>query len=612
MNLTFVDYKSLCLYQNKLTNITVNKIFKTSNTRLWPRSTTAQNRLCKVPCETSSSLADYVEALNGEPMQSLEGVVRCSANYVPLSPISFLERAADVYRERTSIVYGNFKYTWEETYHRCVKLASALNNLGISRGDVIATLAPNVPAMLELHFAVPMAGAIICPFNTRLDANMLSTLLKHSGAKILFIDCQLLEMAEEAIYLLKKTHSKVPQLVVISVPGSRCEYENLVEGGVTEFSIIRPNDECDPISINYTSGTTSNPKGVVYSHRGAYLGAVNSVFMRGMREMPTYLWSVPMFHCNGWCFSWGSAIVGGTNVCLHRCNPKDIFDNIVLHNVTHMDAAPTVLNMIVNCPLADQKPLPHKVEILTGGSPPPATILSKIEELGFHVSHLYGLTETYGPGTLCSWKPEWDQLPLEEQTKLKARQGVKLFTIEEVDVKDPITMESVKCDGNSIGEVMFRGNTVMSGYFKDSKATSEAFNGGWFRSGDLAIKHPDGYIEVKDRYKDIIISGGENISTIEIETVIYSHPSVLEVAVVARPDDHWGQTPCAFVKLKDGVHANGKEIIEYCRDRMPHYMSPRTVVFDDLPRNSTGKVQKFVLREKAKMMGSLTSEKVLL
>ncbi|GJZ84082.1 probable acyl-activating enzyme 1, peroxisomal [Tanacetum coccineum] len=545
-------------------------------------------------------------------MQSLEGVVRCSANYVPLSPISFLERAADVYRERKSIVYRNIKYTWEETYRRCVKLASALNRLGISRGDVIATLAPNVPAMLELHFAVPMAGAIICPLNTRLDANMLSTLLKHSGAKILFVDCQLLEMAEEAIYLLKKTHSKVPQLVVISEPDSRCEYENLVEGGVTEFSIIRPNDECDPISINYTSGTTSNPKGVVYSHRGAYLGAVNSVFMRGMRELPTYLWSVPMFHCNGWCFSWGSAIVGGTNVCLRRCNPKDIFDNIVLHNVTHMDAAPTVLNMIVNCPLADQKPLPHKVEILTGGSPPPATILSKIEELGFHVSHLYGLTETYGPGTLCSWKPEWDQLPLEEQTKLKARQGVKLFTIEEVDVKDPITMESVKCDGNSIGEVMFRGNTVMSGYYKDSKATTEAFNGGWFRSGDIAIKHPDGYIEVKDRYKDIIISGGENISTIEIETVIYSHPSVLEVAVVARPDDHWGQTPCAFVKLKDGVHVNGKEIIEYCRDRMPHYMSPRTVVFDDLPRNSTGKVQKFVLREKAKMMGSLASQKVLL
>ncbi|PWA90244.1 AMP-dependent synthetase/ligase, AMP-binding enzyme C-terminal domain protein [Artemisia annua] len=611
MNLTYADYNG-CLYQNKFTNTTVNKIFKTSNTRLWPRSPIAKSRFCKARCETSFSLAESAEVLNGEPRQSLEGVVRCSANYVPLSPVSFLERAADVYRERTSIVYGNIKYTWEETHHRCVKLASALNHLGISRGNVIATLAPNVPAMLELHFAVPMAGAIICALNTRLDANMLSTLLKHSGAKILFVDCQLLEMAEEAINLLKKTHSEQPKLVVISEPGSQCEYENLVERGVTEFSIIRPNDESDPISINYTSGTTSSPKGVVFSHRGAYLAAVNSVFVRGMREMPTYLWSVPMFHCNGWCFSWGSATVGVTNVCLRRCNPKDIFDNIVLHNVTHMDAAPTVLNMIVNSLLTDQKPLPHKVEILTGGSPPPATILSKIEELGFHVSHIYGLTETYGPGTLCSWKPEWDQLPLEEQAKLKARQGMKLFTFEEVDVKDPITMESVKCDGNSIGEVMFRGNTVMSGYFKDPKATSEAFNGGWFRSGDLAIKHPDGYIEVKDRYKDIIISGGENICTIEVETVIYSHPSVLEVAVVARPDDHWGQTPCAFVKLKDGVHVNGQEIIEYCRDRMPHYMSPRTVVFDDLPRNSTGKVQKFVLREKAKMMGSLTYEKVLL
>ncbi|KAI3792539.1 hypothetical protein L2E82_06421 [Cichorium intybus] len=421
--------------------------------------------------------------------------------------------------------------------------------------------------------------------------------------------------AEEAVNLLKiNMDSKPPFIVVISkqdslsplTPTCNYEYESLLEGGATEFSIIRPNNECDPISLNYTSGTTSRPKGVVNSHRGAYLSSIASVFIRDMREMPTYLWTLPMFHCNGWCFSWGVAIVGGTNVCLRRCDPKDIFNSIVLHKVTHMDGAPTVLNMIVNTPVTDRKPLPHEVKILTGGAPPPPTIISNIEKLGFRVSHIYGLTETYGPGTSCLWKPDWERLPHEEQMKLKARQGVKILVMEEVVVKDPITMKSVNSDGKSLGEVMFRGNTVMSGYLKDARATEESFAAGWFRSGDLAVKHPDGYIEVKDRSKDIIISGGENICTIEVETVIYSHPAVLEVAVVARPDDHWGQTPCAFVKLKNGVRVDPQEIIQYCRDCMPHYMAPKTVIFDDLPRNSTGKVQKFVLREKAKLMGSLS------
>ncbi|KAI3792465.1 hypothetical protein L2E82_06345 [Cichorium intybus] len=568
-----------------------------------------------VRCQSSSKgsrLGESENEFHGKSWRSSEGVVRCSANYVPLSPISFFERAADVYRDRTSVIYGRIKYTWEETHCRCVKLASALNQLGVSRGDVVATLAPNVPAMIELHFAVPMAGAIICALNTRLDPNMLSKLVSHSEAKILFVDHHLLHIADEAINLLK-TESKLPLVVVISEPDSQSpstrngkyEYESLVEGGVTDFSIIRPNDECDPISLNYTSGTTSRPKGVVFSHRGAYLSSIASVFMREIQERPTYLWTLPMFHCNGWCFLWGVAVVGGTNVCLRRCDPKDIFNNIVLHDVTHMDGAPTVLNMLANAPVTDQKPLPHKVKILTGGASPPPTIISKIENLGFRVSHIYGLTETYGPGTSCLWKPEWESLNLEERLKLKARQGVKAFVMEKVDVKDPITMESVKCDGKSLGEVMFRGNTVMSGYLKDLKATKEAFKGGWFRSGDIAVKHSDGYIEVKDRCKDIIISGGENICTIEVETVIYSHPGVLEAAVVARPDDHWGETPCAFVKLKEGFCVDGEEIIEYCRDRMPHYMAPRSVVFDDLPRNSTGKVQKFVLREKAKLMGSL-------
>ncbi|KAF5797563.1 putative AMP-dependent synthetase/ligase, AMP-binding enzyme domain-containing protein [Helianthus annuus] len=615
MDLTVMDYNGsgFCNYKFSSymsTNITTHKIFEKSNTRIPVVCTATPNCSEKVQCAiTSSQLVESGEEMNGK-WRSLEGMVSGSANYVPLSPISFLERAAEVYRERKSIIYGSITYTWQETHNRCVKLASTLNHIGVSRGDVVATLAPNVPAMLELQFAVPMAGAIICNLNTRLDPNMLSTLLKHSEAKILFVDYQLLQVTEEAIDILKKTQSKHPVVVIISDPGSLCEYESLVDSGETEFSIIRPNNECDPISLNYTSGTTSRPKGVVFSHRGAYLSAISSVFMRGMGEMPTYLWSLPIFHCNGWCFSWGMAIVGVTNVCIRRCDPKEIFDNILHHNVTHMDGVPTVLNMIANSLSTYQKQLPHKVDILTGGAPPPPTIILKMEELGFHVRHVYGLTETGGPSTKNLWKPEWDRLPREEQMEIKARQGVPSFVTEEVDVKDPVTMESVKCDRKSLGEVMFRGNTIMSGYFKDLKATEEAFAGGWFRSGDLAVKHPDGYIEVKDRCKDIIISGGENICTIEVETVIYSHPGVLEVAVVARPDDHWGQTPCAFVKLKDGVDVDGQEIIEYCRDRMPHYMAPRTVVFDDLPRNSTGKVQKFVLREKANLMGSLCYQKV--
>ncbi|XP_076903215.1 putative CoA ligase CCL13 [Bidens hawaiensis] len=465
--------------------------------------------------------------------------------------------------------------------------------------------------MQELHFAVPMAGAVLCTLNTRHDSNMLATLLTHSETKILFVDDQFLDTALTALDHLNTTHTKPPLIVTITDEPSDLntnayEYETLIDKGVTSFNVIRPTDECDPISLNYTSGTTSRPKGVVYSHHGAYLNAITTVFMHGMGARTTYLWSVPMFHCNGWCLTWGLAAIGGSNICIRRCDPKDIFDNIALHKVTHMSGAPTVLNMIVNSPVTDRKPLPHRVEIMTGGAPPPPLILSQMEELGFGVSHLYGLTETYGPGTFCLWKPEWDSLPSEERLKLKTRQGVRHMGLEAVDVKDPITMESVECDGKSIGEIMFRGNTVMSGYLKDTKATEEAFSGGWFRSGDLAVKHPDGYIEVKDRSKDIIISGGENISTVEVETVIYSHPAVLEVAVVARPDNHWGQTPCAFVKLKDGFSVNGADIIDYCRNRMPKYMAPKTVIFEDLPRTSTGKVQKFLLREKAKALGSIS------
>ncbi|KAK7360288.1 hypothetical protein VNO77_02271 [Canavalia gladiata] len=550
--------------------------------------------------------------------ESMEGLLCSPANYVPLSPISFLERAAKVCSDRTSLVYGSLKYSWGETHQRCLKLASALSQLGISRGDVVATLSPNVPAMYELHFAVPMAGAILCTLNSRLDAAMVSVLLEHSQAKILFIDYQLLDIAQGALNLLGKRAKELPILVVvidsdcpssIDITSISYEYEKLLAVGHNGFDIVRPHSEWDTISINYTSGTTSRPKGVVYSHRGAYLNSLATVLLFRMDLFPVYLWNVPLFHCNGWCLPWGVAAQFGVNVCLRKVSPKNIFDNITQHKVTHMGGAPTVLNMIVNSELTDRKPLNHKVVVMSGGSPPPPQIISKMEEIGFSISHLYGLTETYGPGTFCAWRPEWDLLPHEERSKLKARQGVPHVGLEEIDVKDPATMESVQSDGRTIGEVMFRGNTVMSGYLRDMEATEEAFQDGWFHSGDLAVKHSDGYIEIKDRLKDIIVSGGENISSVEVETVLYNHPAILEAAVVARPDDHWGQTPCAFVKLKEGIDAGAQEIINFCRDHLPHYMAPKTVIFEDMPKTSTGKIQKYILREKAKALGSISGPK---
>lgn len=474
-------------------------------------------------------------------------------------------------------------------------------------------MAYNIPAMYELHFAVPMAGAILCTLNARYDAAMVSTLLTHSQAKVIFVDWELHPIAREAFDLIRQQNDgSLPTMVLISESAGTPKtyptdeiYEDLVEEGSLEFEVRRPISELDPISINYTSGTTSRPKGVVYSHRGAYLNSIATFLMHDMGSiMPVYLWTVPMFHCNGWCLTWGLAAQGGTNICIRKICPKAIFDNIVRHNVTHMGGAPTVLNMIVNCP--EPRTLPHRVHVMTGGSPPPPQILAKIEDLGFRVSHLYGLTEVYGPGTYCVWKPEWDSLPADQKSKMKARQGVQHLGLEEVDVKDPVTMRSVPNDGKTLGEVVFRGNTVMSGYYKDAKATEKALKGGWFWSGDLAVKHPDGYLQVKDRSKDIIISGGENISSVEVETVLYSHPLVLEAAVVARPDNYWGQTPCAFVKLKANSDVTEKEIIEFCRNHLPHYMAPRSVVFDELPHTSTGKIQKFVLREKAKALGSLS------
>lgn len=548
----------------------------------------------------------------------MEGTVRCSANYIPLSPLSFLKRAAVVYADRTSVVYGSISYTWKQTNDRCLRLASALSNLGISRGDVVAVLAANVPAMYELHFGVPMAGAVLCTLNTRLDSTMVSVLLKHSDAKVMFVEHHLLSIVRGAFDLILKSGSKPPLLILIAEPTEpadpgNLDYETVLRTADPCFDIKWPLDECDPISVNYTSGTTSRPKGVVYSHRGAYLNAIATILFNDITTMPVYLWTVPMFHCNGWCLAWGMAAQGGINVCIRSVTAKVIFDSIASHNVTHMGGAPTVLNMIINCPPKDRRPLPcgRKVGIATGAAPPPPQILARMEELGFSVAHAYGLTETYGPATVCTWKPEWDSLPIDQQAKMKARQGLQHIGMEEVDIKDPVTMRSVPADGMTMGEVMFRGNTVMNGYYKDTNATKEAFAGGWFRTGDIGVKQGDGYIQLKDRSKDIIISGGENISTIEVESVLFSHPAVLEAAVIGIPDEHWGETPCAFVDLKEGARAAADEIITFCRARLPHYMAPKTVVFGELPKTTTGKTQKFVLRERAKAMGSLLKKSKL-
>lgn len=545
----------------------------------------------------------------------MEGTIQCNANYVPLTPISFLERSSIVYSDKVSIIYNDVTYTWSQTHQRCIKLASSISQLGVSPRDVVAVLAPNIPAMYELHFGVPMSGAVLCTLNTRHDSSMVSLLLKHSDSKILFVDHELLDIAKGALEILSKSTTKLPFLVLIlegdahpSVSPGTLIYENLISEGKLDFEVKRPKDEWDPISLNYTSGTTSSPKGVVYSHRGAYLNSLATILLNEMKSMPVYLWCVPMFHCNGWCLPWSIAAQGGTNVCQRNVTAKGIFDNIFKHKVTHTGGAPTVLNSLINAPPDIRKPLPGKVVVMTGGAPPPPDVFFRMEELGFDLVHSYGLTETYGPGSICTWKPEWSSLSQEEQAKKKSRQGVQHLGLEGLDIKDPVTMKSVPADAKTMGEVMFRGNTVMNGYLKDLKATQESFKGGWFRTGDLGVKHSDGYIELKDRSKDIIISGGENISSIELEGVIYSHPAVVEAAVVGRPDDYWGETPCAFVKLKEGHNATEEEIIQFCQKRLPRFMAPKTVVFADLPKTSTGKTQKYVLKEKAKAMGSMSKK----
>jgi fatty-acyl-CoA synthase len=530
---------------------------------------------------------------------------RHPANYEPLTPMSFLPRAASIYPRHVAMIHGTIRRTWAETHLRCRRLASALARRGVGRGDTVALMAPNIPAAYEAAFGVPMAGAVLNALNVRLDAEAIAFMLDHGEAKVLLTDTEFAPVIAKALMLARRQ----PLVVDIADPmgpgGARVgalEYEELIDKGDPEFEMLKPRDEWDAIALNYTSGTTGDPKGVVYHHRGAYLNAVGNVLVWTMPRNPVYLWTLPMFHCNGWTFPWTLAAMGGTNVCLRRVESKAIFAAIREHGVTHFCGAPIVLNLLINAPEEDRQVMKGRVEVMTAASAPPAAVIEKIERMGFHVTHVYGLTEVYGPAVVCEWHDEWNQLPMDEQAALKARQGVRYPVLEGLMVADPDTLEPVPSDGATIGEVFMRGNIVMKGYLKNPSATEKAFAGGWFHTGDLGVMHPNGYIELKDRSKDIIISGGENISTIEVEGVLYRHPAVLEAAVVARPDEKWGETPCAFVTLKDGADATADEIIEFCRGRLARFKCPRTVVFGPLPKTSTGKIQKFVLRDQAKAL----------
>ncbi len=536
------------------------------------------------------------------------GLDKNAANFVPLSPVGFLLRSAAVYPERISVIHGERRYTWRQSLDRCRRLASALAAHGIRRGDTVAVMAPNVPEAFEAHFAVPMAGAVLNALNIRLDAETIAFILKHGGARVLITDTEFAPVIGRALAMLDDK----PLVIDIADPlgphgadgvasGGRrlgaLDYEEFLAGGDPDFAELTPADEWDAIALNYTSGTTGNPKGVVTHYRGAYLNALGNILVWGLRQHPVYLWTLPMFHANGWCFPWTVTALAGTHVCLRRVEAASVYEAIERHGVTHLCGAPVVMNMLLN---AGAGKLARPVDMMTAGAAPPAAVIGGMEALGFRITHVYGLTEVYGPAVICAWHDEWDDLPADERARLKSRQGVAYPVLEGLMVADPETLAPVPHDGATMGEIFMRGNIVMKGYLKDAPATAEAFAGGWFHTGDLAVAHPDGYIEIKDRSKDIIISGGENISTIEIEDVLYRHPAILEAAVVARPDPNWGETPCAFVTLKDGATADPTEIIAFCRDRMAHFKAPRHIIFGPLPKTSTGKIQKFVLRERAK------------
>ncbi len=536
------------------------------------------------------------------------GLGKQAANFTQLTPLSFIQRTASVYPEYTSVIHGSRRYSWLETYTRCRQLGSALQKRGVGAGDTVAALLSNIPAMYEAHFGVSMAGAVLNTINTRLDADTIAFILNHGEARVLLTDKEFHHTVRQALAQCKN------KPVVIDVDDDvdgefigELEYETFLREGDPDFSWKPPKDEWQAISLNYTSGTTGDPKGVVYHHRGAYLNAFSNIVCWNMSHHPTYLWTLPMFHCNGWCFPWTLAAVAGTSVCLRRVSGANIYQAIAQFGVTHFCGAPIVLGMVINATEQEREKFEHAINVMTAAAPPPASVLAAMEQKGFKVTHVYGLTETYGPAVICAWKDEWDTLPDDERTRQKSRQGTPYHVLDGLDVIDPETMRPVPRDGQTLGEVMFRGNIVMKGYLKNSATTEQALADGWFHSGDLGVMHPDNYIQLKDRSKDIIISGGENISSIEIEDVLYKFPGIEVAAVVARPDDDWGETPCAFVTLKSGAQATAEEIIAFCRDNMAHFKCPKTVVFGELPRTSTGKIQKFKLRETAKRMGSLAS-----
>ena len=536
------------------------------------------------------------------------GLRRREANHVPLSPLGFLERAALVYPDKIAMIHDDRRISYAELYRRCRKLASALVKAGIGQGDTVAVMAPNVPALLEAHYGVPMAGGVLNAINTRLDSRSIAFGLTHGEAKVLIADRDYSAVIRGALDGLEQPPRVIDIVDAAGLGGHSSsmamgdtDYEAFLMQGDPDFAWRMPGNEWQSIALNYTSGTTGDPKGVVYHHRGAYLNAMGNALGFGLTPEIVYLWTLPMFHCNGWTYTWAVTLVGGTHVCLRKIDPARIFELISSERVTHFCAAPIVLNMLIHSPDRPAQAHQHRVDVATGGAAPPSMVIEQMERMGFKITHLYGLTETYGPATLCAWQSDWEELDLLRRSAKMARQGVAMPTLHEVAVIDVQTSERVPADGKTVGEIGVRGNTVMKGYLKNEKATDEAFRSGWFHSGDLAVTHPDGYIEIKDRLKDIIISGGENVSTLEIEEVLYRHPQVMEAAVVARPDEKWGETPCAFVTLKPGASdVTMDDIIQWCKAHLAAFKCPRHVVFTELPKTSTGKVQKFVLREQAK------------
>ncbi|WP_374278835.1 acyl-CoA synthetase [Azonexus sp.] len=532
------------------------------------------------------------------------GLDRNAANYVPLSPLSFLERSAFVYPKRIAVIQGARQYTWAETYRRCRQLGSALAGRGIGKGDTVAVMLPNTAPMFEAHFGIAMCGAVLNTLNTRLDAETVAFMLDHGEARVLITDPEFSTIVKEALTLIKGPRPLVIDALDPDYAGGEAlgekDYESFLAEGDPDYAWSLPDDEWDAITLNYTSGTTGNPKGVVYHHRGAYLNAASNIISWGMPPHATYLWTLPMFHANGWCFVWALAANAGTSVCLRRIEVGAIFDLIRQHKVSHMCGAPIIYGMMINAPAELRAGIDHPVSGLIAGAAPPAAIIEGAELIGLNITHVYGLTETYGPATVCAKHPEWEKLPLDLRTARNGRQGVPYHMQQAVTVLDPDTMQPVPWDGETMGEIMFRGNLVMKGYLKNEKATQEAFAGGWFHSGDLAVVHSDGYVKIKDRSKDIIISGGENISSLEVEDVLYRHPAVIAAAVVAKPDGKWGEVPCAFVELRAGSTPTVAEIVAYCREHMAHFKVPKEIVFGELPKTSTGKIQKYVLRQVAR------------